>query len=538
MKLSSASQLTYVSGKENLSLKPYQAVAFCVFRGQVDCLKFFIDYHLDLGCVHVVVLNLSDLDLSQRLKESEKVTLYDCESRSNSELENVIETLKKQFAENAWLLVLEEDEIFHYLYKADLNLDRFLIFMNQFEYQGAVSHRVTLAKPENLRLEELETAFKWFDLDLNNLEFKVLDSGLQVIEKNNSLESKICLFKKSLDQKQIYKSDAKKHLVDLNTLVLKLSDNFQIKDDLESRKNIRKCGSFDEIIQLQLSLHFEPNGDYKHYAENFVLDTIKIKNYLDAYIPRLKHKNNNYQKFVVIGLGRTGTTLLVTLLKSYGGIICDAELFNLNRIYDRQSLYVRNNLVLPTFRKYNPLYFLRHICWHNDYEQDVKAVGFKILNPHMNNFPVLNDMLAREKNLKVLFCKRKSSLERMYSETQAMLYGQWNIVSEDQRINSKLTLDINKCEAYFQADEDSNNKIINHLKKNNVDYTEVFYEDLAADNVKEATRVANYLGLGASQNKVTSHLVKQNVKPIQESIENYDELKRHFASSKWSGLFN
>jgi hypothetical protein len=65
---------------------------------------------------------------------------------------------------------------------------------------------------------------------------------------------------------------------------------------------------------------------------------------------------------------------------------------------------------------------------------------------------------------------------------------------------------------------------------------EVCYETLAADMANEGRRILDFLGL--KQRRLQEQTVKQNVRPVQEVVRNYEALKTHFAGTIWEGEFD
>ncbi len=63
-----------------------------------------------------------------------------------------------------------------------------------------------------------------------------------------------------------------------------------------------------------------------------------------------------------------------------------------------------------------------------------------------------------------------------------------------------------------------------------------FYEELAAAPEEQLKQAQEFLGVTVCDLKVK--LIKQEVRPLREVIENYEELRTFFAGTRWDYLFS
>lgn len=61
------------------------------------------------------------------------------------------------------------------------------------------------------------------------------------------------------------------------------------------------------------------------------------------------------------------------------------------------------------------------------------------------------------------------------------------------------------------------------------------YEDLVVHKERECDRILEFLGV--RRRPLKSRMLKQNNRPLAESIKNYDALKRHFKDTEWKQYF-
>jgi hypothetical protein len=65
---------------------------------------------------------------------------------------------------------------------------------------------------------------------------------------------------------------------------------------------------------------------------------------------------------------------------------------------------------------------------------------------------------------------------------------------------------------------------------------EVFYENLVAEQQAECDRILDFLGV--CRRPLVTQIKKQRTRPLREVIENYHELKKHFAGTEWARFFD
>jgi LPS sulfotransferase NodH len=224
------------------------------------------------------------------------------------------------------------------------------------------------------------------------------------------------------------------------------------------------------------------------------------------------------KKFVVFGLGRSGSTLLVSLLNNHPAIHCDGELFNHNRLHSwRRWLF-------PIFQ-HNPVPYLTFRQIANRYYRGAKSYGFKLQPQQMNQLERILPQLHHA-GWHILYLQRLSLFDQTISAYVAhhthRYHGRGGSTDPE---DVTLTIEPGQflgllhhrqtrtrhCHAIIEA--------LPHLSL-------VYEHDLQSPQQWDVTiaRICDYLGLEPPAEPVTTRLTKPWSRPYSEIITNYAEL--------------
>ncbi|MGR9098971.1 MAG: sulfotransferase [Gammaproteobacteria bacterium] len=274
-----------------------------------------------------------------------------------------------------------------------------------------------------------------------------------------------------------------------------------------------------------------------------------------------------YHKYLVLGNGRTGTTLLHTLLNSHPQIVSHGEVLHLlvrhkNKLYgDLQALI------------HHPIgYFNENI--YGDFPDRIKAVGFKLiykqiggqsvflhkmdvrdagegikasrenfsrymerhfnLNEVRSRFDELVDWLRKDSEIKVIHLKRKNKLHTVLSEKLACRSGIWNSLNAgDAYAPQPIDLDYDECLNSFReidAWEKKGDRLFQHHET-----MEIFYEDLIKNTEFISMEIQGFLGV--DYQALYSPLKKLNNSDASKIISNFSSLAAHFKNTEWIDFF-
>ncbi len=223
-----------------------------------------------------------------------------------------------------------------------------------------------------------------------------------------------------------------------------------------------------------------------------------------------------YKKFVIISRSRTGSTLLMALLRSHPDIYIEGEIFK--RLNGKSCKKIWERL----FSK-RP--------------KNIQQVGFKLFYYHpFDEDKSVWDFLDADKNIAILHLRRENLLRAFVSQKIGEKTKMWteNIASKDIIINKTVSLDPKECEVVFTTIT-TYEKETKQRFKNHKTFMELSYEQLTKD--KQGVMDAIFKELQVSSHTISSVLKKQNPEPMSQLVENYEALKEHFGKTEWSYLF-
>lgn len=229
-------------------------------------------------------------------------------------------------------------------------------------------------------------------------------------------------------------------------------------------------------------------------------------------------RNAPKKKFVIFSTGRSGSTLLLSLMNSNKEVFCDGELlkhrfFNPRAVIDAQARL---------------------------YED--KIYGFKLMTHHIKDIqPALQkDGKAFLKQLldddyRIIYLERCHRLDQSLSMMYAILRNDWHKKSGKTSTsnNEKLTIDFDSLDWWmngFQQLKEYESAILEGLP-----HLHLTYEGDLADNSKHpetVRRICDYLDI--PQIKAITNLKKITPKKYESYIENVEALKEHLRNTPFA----
>lgn len=271
--------------------------------------------------------------------------------------------------------------------------------------------------------------------------------------------------------------------------------------------------------------------------------------------------DSKVQRFMILGSARTGSNLLLSLLSAHPHIKTYGELFNLDMLPETSLLEVLDD----------PVTFLRQRVYQN-YKLEIAAVGFKMFYEHLtrdyfiklvdvsNAAPQLREKYARfssfiesnyaweilderfrttweflraDQSLAVIHLQRRNMLHTLISLKQAYMTSQWWSLKSGLQTTPPVHLDPEECCRYFQ-------KLSNSAAEGGAAFAEhpkinVIYEDLIEKQQDTLQQIFAFLKV--PYKSVTTRMKKQNLASPLEAIDNYEQLKSYFRSTRWGVFF-
>lgn len=235
------------------------------------------------------------------------------------------------------------------------------------------------------------------------------------------------------------------------------------------------------------------------------------------------------RRFVIMTNGRSGSNLLVALLKRHGRVWVHSEIFGEYQLEDHEVRREINSVGhIPYFQcALRPMF-------------TEKAVGLKILYHQLDarygevrgipGVECVRDAMVADETLRFIHLKRSNLLSALISVKLADLSGSWHGKSYDiasVEIDTEWARD---TLAEYETDMETFDRI---LPKDRV--LEMYYEDLVSAPSVQLDRVCKFLGVGSVGVKVP--IRKQTTKPHRDYVSNYAELREFFTGSRYEKYF-
>lgn len=231
-----------------------------------------------------------------------------------------------------------------------------------------------------------------------------------------------------------------------------------------------------------------------------------------TYPVRPKHQPT--VKFVIFTVGRSGSGLLVHLLRAHPDIYCDDELF-------------RRKLV-------SPMRYLRlKECLHSE-----KAYGFKLNTYHFRvqaiAYPISFVEGISNAGYKIIDLERRNLLRQALSHMYAVHRNKFHHKAQQgKQTYDKFTVDLKYLSAELQLFESYRivkSQVLEQLPSLSV----VYEDDLMNADMHQLTvnRISDFLGLRPAP--VAADLQKTTPRRMSDFIENYSDVEAFISHTKYA----
>jgi len=258
---------------------------------------------------------------------------------------------------------------------------------------------------------------------------------------------------------------------------------------------------------------------------------------LDIFSQYLRASARDYTRFIILGMGRTGSNLLASSLRSHKNIVAFGELFNSskkNHILWEYPGYVCTARQLSA-RNRDPAQFIESMVFKPMPKQTM-AVGFKLFYYHARD----NDWrdiwpYLQASDIKIIHIKRRNLLALQLSMTLALQTKEWS-TRERKSLKDDRTcvLPYESCLKAFESVTQWQQDADSYFAGKEIQ--EIWYEDLNAGYEPTLEKVQRFLKVEPLPSE--SPLKRQATSPLSEAISNYEELKERFAGSRWEVFFS
>lgn len=227
-------------------------------------------------------------------------------------------------------------------------------------------------------------------------------------------------------------------------------------------------------------------------------------------------------RFLIIGLPRSGTTYLMSLLNSHPQITCAGEIFNPYGIVGVGEDYTDDQRTLGE-RDRAPRFFSKRY-FDELAQSESRAVGYKYMIGH--NIRVLTD-LPEQPDLKLIYIHRRNKLAQVSSLIKADKTQRWAQENVDRHVRKKINVPPERISHYWHEFETQDFlftqwfQTLQHQKMT-LEYRDMFKPDFKA-------KVCDFLGVEPDF-PVSSTLVKQGSNTILDRFENKAAIQDYFTN--------
>lgn len=234
--------------------------------------------------------------------------------------------------------------------------------------------------------------------------------------------------------------------------------------------------------------------------------------------------------FVILAMPRTGSHYLETLLNEHPNVQSNGELLNSWDSgwpgADRTGMSDRDLLELA---------FVNFPV--RDEKPKATSVGCKINEPQFGERPTFFEALAAWPRLKVVILQRRNLLESLRSFVQARQSRQWlaPVTEGPAPVPPSVKLSPATCESYFRDADNFYRRIFSSFPSEMA--CEVFYEDLLDSPEECMANLFDFLGVPPHLLSGGVVLQRQEMRPLSETVLNFDELFSYFRGSSYQCFF-
>ena len=247
-----------------------------------------------------------------------------------------------------------------------------------------------------------------------------------------------------------------------------------------------------------------------------------------------------FGRFVIVCPARSGSTMLVHLLRSHPDCVSNGEVMAMTDSLGGFDVAVRAHVhslgdeeSLVRWRRHDPLDFMSKVAF---YGGGSPWAGFKIKSDELvrrRYKSVLADLMART-DLQILHLNRRNLLERYVSWVMVNKITRVTMATkeEDRPEFSAVRINPRNAEKDFLLAEKRESMVDEWFADSRVLSLE--YESLVADPVAESKRICEFLEI--EQRLLTTRTIK--ITPhVSGLIANFDEVRDYFVGGRFESLF-
>jgi LPS sulfotransferase NodH len=245
--------------------------------------------------------------------------------------------------------------------------------------------------------------------------------------------------------------------------------------------------------------------------------------------------------YMITCAARTGSTMLVHLLRSHPDICSYGEIFSPHKVIGITGMYLEKGREEPDFigwlsaeRDRDPIKFLYKIALDL---QGKKAVCFKLKHDELilPEYKTLRDEIVNDRDFRIIHLRRENLLRRYLSHYIANRVTGVTWVVHGQTIPEvqPVMLDPHECQKDFET-----------VRSRELEFAELFaqhpnfsisYEEMVAGDAKKIGALLEFIGV--SPRELTTTTRRLGCDDLRQVIANFEELRTYFAGGPYSKFF-
>jgi len=211
------------------------------------------------------------------------------------------------------------------------------------------------------------------------------------------------------------------------------------------------------------------------------------------------------------------------------------------RLHPKFPFYFPINFVV---RKYLENFFRRSKDYINENNffnsstnklvNEPKAIGFKLMAIHIRRIPYLKKWIVNNNDVKIIILKRKNLLEKYVSGVARY---KRNIAHSTKQVEKvKVKLDLIDLKNYIEKITNEY-KMLDRFRKSNASIT-IYYEEFFSNLDMKINEIFKFLEIDEKLYCKKPKLKKLNTQPLEDIIENYDEVIEYLEKHKINYIYN
>lgn len=220
--------------------------------------------------------------------------------------------------------------------------------------------------------------------------------------------------------------------------------------------------------------------------------------------------------FVIVARARTGSNHLIDMLNASRRVFCVGEIFSEATEDQVDEIYAR---------------------WRKRASPWIAAIGCKVFYYHPAAGPEskLWRMLEADRAVRIIHLRRLDVLATLVSLELAEVTGKWfRRPGESGYEHSRVRLEAHAIEREFRRTREWEQECDARFAEHPL--LHLTYEELVRERRAAMDRVFAFLGVPPLK-RPSSGLVKQTSLPAHRQLENFSDLRAHFAGTEWEAYF-